>query len=75
MAIQNEKNILFICSIIISYSNVDGGWQGEGNINTDPLFEDSIGGDFHLINDSPCIGTGASGTDMGAYGGIFGDWE
>ncbi len=25
-------------SIVISYSNVRGGWPGEGNINTDPFF-------------------------------------
>jgi len=26
--------------VVVSYSNVDGGWAGEGNINVDPCFAD-----------------------------------
>jgi len=32
----------------IRYSNIQGGWEGEGNIDTDPLFADPNNGDFHL---------------------------
>jgi len=53
-------------SPIITYSIVEGGWEGEGNIDTDPLFRDSEGGDRHLMAvacgdslDSPCIDAGA----------------
>ncbi|MDD4281639.1 MAG: choice-of-anchor Q domain-containing protein [Candidatus Methanofastidiosa archaeon] len=46
-----------------TYSNVQGGYPGEGNLNEDPLF----GADFSLMPTSPCINTGtdASGTSFG----------
>lgn len=31
-----------------TYSNIQGGWPGEGNINTDPLLADKYNGDYHL---------------------------
>ena len=43
---------------ILTYSDVLGGWDGEGNIDTDPLFVDPENGDFHPMFDSPCIDTG-----------------
>jgi hypothetical protein len=33
---------------IVEYSNVQGGWLGEGNIDVDPLFADPDNGDYHL---------------------------
>ena len=62
--------------ITITYSDIQGGWAGIGNINFDPLFVNSINGDFHLQESSPCIDAGdpnspldPDGTiaDMGAY--------
>jgi len=66
--------------ISISYSDIQGGqseiitnnngtvnWL-DGNIDTDPLFINAVNGDYHLSDNSPCIGTGKSNTDMGAYG-------
>lgn len=54
-----------IDSIKISYSNIQGGWPGVGNIDIDPLFRDTTNGGFHLMSiacgdsaDSPCIDTG-----------------
>ena len=44
--------------INISYSDVQGGWFGQGNINTDPGFADAANGDYHLLPDSPCIDAG-----------------
>jgi hypothetical protein len=53
--------------IIATYSDIQEGWFGAGNINKDPLFIDPVNGDFNLswgnfpINDtlkSPCIDTG-----------------
>jgi len=32
----------------VTYSDVQGGWPGEGNIDTDPLFADPDNGDYHL---------------------------
>ena len=42
----------------ISYSCIQGGYSGPGNINTDPLFVDPANGDFHLTNPSDCIDSG-----------------
>ncbi|MCP4582128.1 MAG: T9SS type A sorting domain-containing protein [candidate division Zixibacteria bacterium] len=45
-------------SLDISYSVIAGGWEGEGNIDLDPLFVDPENSDFHLLLGSPCIDTG-----------------
>ncbi|MBC8526504.1 MAG: right-handed parallel beta-helix repeat-containing protein [Candidatus Cloacimonetes bacterium] len=51
----------------VTYSDIQNGWAGVGNIDADPLFVDPQNGDFHLtwanfpIPDStmsPCIDTG-----------------
>ncbi|MBW8039352.1 MAG: hypothetical protein FVQ85_05080 [Planctomycetes bacterium] len=42
----------------VSYSNIQGGFPGIGNINTNPLFVNPVAGDFHLSSSSPCIDTG-----------------
>ena len=51
----------------VIYSDVQGGWEGERNIDADPCFVepgywDSNGvwfeGDYHLLAGSPCIDTG-----------------
>ena len=47
---------------IVSHSLIEGGWPGEGNIDTDPKFVDFENGDYHLLRSSPCID---SGTDTG----------
>lgn len=41
--IQNRDS-----AVTITYSNVQGGWIGDGNINEDPLFADAEDGDYHL---------------------------
>jgi len=45
-------------TIIIAYSDVHGGFPGEGNIDADPLFVDPDGGDLRLQPGSPCIDAG-----------------
>ena len=63
----------------ISYSIVQGGYTGTGNINSDPLFVNAGIGDFHLQTNSPGINAGdpaifdsdGSRSDMGAFGGVF----
>jgi len=61
---------------IITYSNIQGGWEGEGNIDADPQFTDPESGGYTLQSTSPCIDAGdpnspldPDGTraDMGAY--------
>jgi hypothetical protein len=67
----------------VTYSDVQGGYTGEGNINADPLFVDPDSSDYHLQPGSPCIdsgdstildacrppGLGEERSDMGVYGG------
>jgi hypothetical protein len=62
----------------VIYSDVEGGWQGTGNIDSDPVFADTL---YHLTIGSPCIDTGnpdhayndedGSRNDMGKYGGAI----
>jgi hypothetical protein len=57
------------CTLVIEYSDIEGGeggiflanpdlctvvW-GDGMLEVDPLFADSVGADYHLTPDSPCI--------------------
>lgn len=41
----------------VSYSDVEGGWEGPGNIDSDPLFADAEG---RLLPGSPCIDAGTN---------------
>ena len=45
-------------TITVTYSDVEGGWTGIGNINAAPLF--GGGGNYHLTIGSPCIDKGTS---------------
>jgi hypothetical protein len=56
--IWNNDNSL----ITITYSDMQGGWSGTGNINADPRFVDAAGGDLRLSSDSPCIDVGNNST-------------
>jgi hypothetical protein len=42
-------------STVITYSDVQGGWPGTGNIDADPLFVDPGRGDYRLTSHSPPI--------------------
>ena len=42
--------------IVVSYSNVQGGFDGEGNIDADPCF--AFNDDYHLLPSSPCLDSG-----------------
>ncbi|MBD3232635.1 MAG: T9SS type A sorting domain-containing protein [candidate division Zixibacteria bacterium] len=58
----------------VTYSDIQGGWSGMGNIDADPRFVDPDNGYFDLQHTSPCIDTGDPDTndpdgtisDMGA---------
>ncbi len=52
--------------LTIEYSAIQGGWSGQGNINTAPLFVTGPGGDYYLSQtaagqgaSSPCVDTGS----------------
>jgi len=42
----------------ITFCDIQGGYVGQGNINSDPLFVNPSNGDFHLTVTSPCIDKG-----------------
>jgi hypothetical protein len=50
--------------IDITYSDIQGGWTGEGNIDADPMFVDANNNDYHLNDYSPCIGAGIQVSSM-----------
>ncbi len=62
-------------TVTITYSNVEGGWVGTGNIDADPQFVLPGKRDYRLFWQSPCIDSGhpdsvdVDGTrcDMGAH--------
>jgi alkaline phosphatase len=45
-------------SPVVSYSDVDGGWSGTGNINSNPIFVNPSSDDYHLSSNSPCLDVG-----------------
>lgn len=56
-------------AVTISSTNFAGGFEGEGNIDADPMFENAAANDFRLRPGSPCIDAGrgeapASGVDV-----------
>ncbi|MCP4690960.1 MAG: hypothetical protein GY859_23105 [Desulfobacterales bacterium] len=55
---DNEIYNLAECSTIITHSDIQGGWPGEGNIDSDPLFAHQAGGVLRLKAGSPCIDAG-----------------
>jgi hypothetical protein len=44
----------------VTYSIVEGGFPGAGNLDTDPLFVDAGTGDLRLSAGSPCIDAGSA---------------
>ncbi len=47
-------------TLTVNNTLIQGGYEGDGNINTDPMFADTANGDYHLSNYSPAIGAGTS---------------
>lgn len=66
---NNSEEIYYTSSSIdISYSDIQGSWDGDGNIDADPLFCNPDSGDYALAENSPCVATGENGVNMGAFG-------
>ena len=53
--------------IFISYSNIQGGWEGTGNIDEDPRFCNPDSSDYTIAENSPCFRAGENGVHMGAF--------
>ncbi len=77
-AMSKVKNSIFwgLSSIVSSYASVEinycdiqGGWpSGVGNINSDPMFCNSVLNNYHVALNSPCVSTGENGSTIGALG-------
>jgi len=65
--IWGNTNASIVDSPSVTYSCIEDGYPGTGNINDDPEFEDAANDDFHLRWDtdalSPCIDTGDQATE------------
>ena len=51
----------------VVYCDIDGGWTGENIIDLDPLFCSPRNGIYTLRLNSPCIGAGENGANLGAF--------
>jgi predicted outer membrane repeat protein len=68
-ASQGDELYIYVhSSPIVTYCDIEGGWEGEGNIDADPFFCDPDSLNFWLADNSPCVGTGRDGDDIGVYG-------
>ncbi|KPA13575.1 PKD domain protein [Candidatus Magnetomorum sp. HK-1] len=47
-------------TVTVEYSNIEGGYPGIGNIQSDPLFIDLDHNNFHILPDSPCLNAGTN---------------
>jgi len=56
--IWNDSISFSDAAITITYSDIQGGYTGEGNIDADPLFADPDNSDYRLTASSPCINMG-----------------
>jgi hypothetical protein len=76
---HNGQQIDATSPAVATYSVVQGGFSGTGNLSSDPLFVNAAAGNFYLQTNSPAKNSGAptifnadgSRSDMGAYGGGF----
>jgi hypothetical protein len=50
-------------SIEVRYSNIQGSWSGEGNMDVNPFFANTI--DYQLSDSSLCIGAGIDSINIG----------
>jgi hypothetical protein len=59
-------------SAVVTFSDIQGGYAGTGNIAIDPRFTDSAGGNLHLLPGSPAI---EAGDNAAVPGGVTTDLE
>lgn len=61
--------------ITMTYSDVEGGWPGVGNINADPLFVQPGSDDLRLSFGSPCVDAGLTAALPGDEFDLDGDGD
>jgi len=55
---------------VATFSNIEGGWAGIGNIDAPALFVDASNRNYHLGPGSPCIDTGDPSSQLDLDGSI-----
>ncbi len=55
---STEVNVDETSSPVITYCDIQDGWEGEGNIDSNPLFLDPDNGNYNICSQSPCIDAG-----------------
>jgi len=65
---ENEIIIWPDANTNVTYNDIQGYNDSETNIDADPLFCDPEITDYSLAENSPCVGAGIGGTDIGAFG-------
>ena len=65
---ENEVVIWEDAQATVAYNDIQNYSDGENNIDDDPLFCDPESMDYSLAENSPCIGAGIDGSDIGAFG-------
>ena len=68
--IRDNADSAIVGDAVVTYSNVEGGFTGTGNIDTDPCFVNPNNSDYHLMSNSPCIDAGDPGTASDVVGTI-----
>jgi len=53
-------------ALVVTYSIVEGGYSGEGNLNLNPLFVDELNDDLRVYAGSPAIDAGNNDVDIDA---------
>ncbi len=61
-AINSDINMWGSSSLSVTYSDIEEGWEGEGNIDQDPLFVGTGTHPYSLQSGSPCINSGIPDT-------------
>ena len=59
---------IYVREVLEAYDEIDSNYLGTGGIQEDPLFCDADNGDYTVRSDSPVLGVGQDGANMGAYG-------
>jgi hypothetical protein len=65
---ENEIVIWPDAHVNVAFNDIQNYDNSEVNIDDDPLFCDPENGDYSLAENSPCIGAGINGSDIGAFG-------